>query len=94
MKKSRKRQILLASAATAVTGAATAGIALWRRRNRRHARVGGRPEPVQPVTQSMVGSNPADMNLGQPGRNLDRRLDEGIHETFPASDPVSIRVDS
>jgi hypothetical protein len=46
-----------------------------------------------PITQSTITTAPADMDLGAPGHNLEARLDEGIHETFPASDPVSIHIE-
>jgi hypothetical protein len=40
-----------------------------------------------------VDFQPADMDLGVPGRNTEQRLDEAIHETFPASDPVAITIE-
>lgn len=50
--------------------------------------------PVRgPVTQAVVPVSPADSDLGEPGRNLEQRLDEAIQETFPASDPIAVRVE-
>jgi hypothetical protein len=46
-----------------------------------------------PITQAIVSHSPADMPLGEPGDNESERLDEAIHETFPASDPVSVRIE-
>lgn len=37
--------------------------------------------------------NPADTPIGPPGRNADDRLDEALQETFPASDPISTRIE-
>jgi hypothetical protein len=41
----------------------------------------------------MVPVNPADRPLGRPGRNDQQRLDEALEETFPASDPISTRIE-
>jgi hypothetical protein len=46
-----------------------------------------------PVTQAVVPLSPADTPIGPPGENLEDRLDEAIQETFPASDPISTRID-
>ena len=46
-----------------------------------------------PVTQAVVPVSPADTPIGPPGENEDDRLDEAIQETFPASDPISTRID-
>jgi hypothetical protein len=51
-------------------------------------------KPKHPtVTQADVPVNPADTPIGPPGENAEDRLDEAIQETFPASDPVSTRID-
>lgn len=54
-----------------------------------------KPEPTRrhPVTQATVKVNPADTHMGEPGRNDDERLDEAIQESFPGSDPVSVRIE-
>jgi hypothetical protein len=31
--------------------------------------------------------------MGRPGSNEQQRLDEALDETFPASDPVSTRIE-
>lgn len=46
-----------------------------------------------PVTQAVVTVNPADAPIGPPGRNAEDRLDEALQETFPASDPISTRIE-
>jgi hypothetical protein len=46
-----------------------------------------------PITQALVPIQPADLDLGVPGANLDRRLDEALLETFPASDPISTHIE-
>lgn len=50
-----------------------------------------RPHP--PVTQAVVPVSPADTPIGPPGENQEDRLDEAIQETFPASDPISTRIE-
>ena len=50
-----------------------------------------RPHP--PVTQASVPVTPADTPIGPPGENEEDRLDEAVQETFPASDPISTRID-
>jgi hypothetical protein len=42
-----------------------------------------------PVTQALVPVTPADT----PIRCEEDRLDEAIQETFPASDPISTRIE-
>jgi hypothetical protein len=49
--------------------------------------------PHPPVTQAVVPVNPADAPIGPPGQNEEDRLDEAIQETFPASDPISTRIE-
>ncbi len=46
-----------------------------------------------PMTQATVPVNPADDDLGNPGENIQQRLDEAIEETFPGSDPVSMQIE-
>ena len=46
-----------------------------------------------PITQALVPVTPADTPLGTPGRNMEERLDEAIQETFPASDPIAVRIE-
>jgi hypothetical protein len=45
------------------------------------------------VTQSLVPVQPADDDLGVAGRNQEQRLDEALEETFPSSDPISLRIE-
>lgn len=45
------------------------------------------------MTPSTMPANPADAPLGKPGQNQQQRLDEALEETFPASDPVSTRIE-
>lgn len=49
--------------------------------------------PRWPITQSIVPTSPADIDLGVPGRNADQRLDEALQETFPASDPIAVSIE-
>jgi len=51
---------------------------------------GGHAPPMTPATS---GVNPADAPIGPPGDNEDDRLDEALEESFPASDPVSVRIE-
>jgi hypothetical protein len=38
-------------------------------------------------------ASPQDKKLPENSKeNLDKKLDEGIEETFPASDPVSVKI--
>jgi hypothetical protein len=60
-----------------------AGVLWWRN---------GRPLiPALKRKRALPAPNPDD--LGEPGRNTEERLDEAIEESFPASDPVSIRIE-
>ena len=61
-----------------------AGVLIWHRRHR---------ALVTPNNgkRALPGPNPDD--LGEPGLNTERRLDSAIEESFPASDPVSIRIE-
>jgi hypothetical protein len=63
----------------------TAAVLLLRGRRGR----GVRP----PVTQAIVPTTPADVDLGEPGRNQEARLDEAVMETFPASDPIATHIE-
>jgi hypothetical protein len=46
-----------------------------------------------PVTPSTTTVSAADADIGEPGENQEDRLDEAIQESFPASDPVSTRIE-
>jgi hypothetical protein len=46
-----------------------------------------------PMTPATAETNPADAPIGPPGANQESRLDEGIEESFPASDPVSVHIE-
>jgi hypothetical protein len=61
-----------------------AGVVMWRRRHR---------AIIPPQRENRVLPSPRRHDLGEPGRNTEARLDEGIEESFPASDPVSIRIE-
>jgi len=45
------------------------------------------------MTQALVPVQPADLALGPPGANLERRLDEALRETYPASDPIAVHIE-
>jgi hypothetical protein len=60
-----------------------AGVLIWRRGKMRL--------PALHRKRALPAPDPG--NLGEPGRNTDERLDEAIEESFPASDPVSIRIE-
>jgi hypothetical protein len=84
-------------AAIALAGCAVvAGLAAVRTFWTRHLgaprpRVRGTTRP--PITQPTVPANPADADLGEPGRNTEQRLDEALMETFPTSDPIATRIE-
>ncbi|HRP06860.1 MAG TPA: hypothetical protein PLL69_00095 [Gemmatimonadales bacterium] len=63
---------------------------LWRMRTMAPGRKRERRAPMTPATNPR---NPADAAIGPAGRNLENRLDEGIEESFPASDPVSVHIE-
>jgi hypothetical protein len=46
-----------------------------------------------PVTQALAPRAPADRLTGAPTDDSERRLDEGVEETFPASDPVAVSIE-
>jgi hypothetical protein len=84
----------------ALIGAGIGGLALGfllggRRRKRPAQARPAEPAPMYrgPVTPATVKVNPADAHMGEPGRNDDERLDEAIQESFPTSDPVSVRIE-
>jgi len=80
---------IVAIGALLLAGALAARLILARRRDaaRRHAR---RPGPVTP---SLVSVTAADTPLGEPGRNLEQRLEEALRETFPASDAIATHIE-
>ena len=69
---------------------AGAGMLLWQQQNASMCDSSAFPGSM---TQSNVTASPADMDLGVPGQNEEERLDEAILETFPASDPISLRIE-
>jgi hypothetical protein len=71
--------------------AAAAGIYLLRRSRKTHKQ--RETSPRGPMTPATSPANAAAAPVGPVGRNLDSRLDEGLQESFPASDPVSVHVD-
>ena len=85
--------------AAALIGAGIGGLALGLLLGGRRRSRAGRPreDPALvrrgPVTPATVQVNPADAHLGEPGRNDDERLDEAIQESFPTSDPISVRIE-
>lgn len=81
------RSRILAAAAWAAAGALAWG-AVGRR-------VRGMPALIHrpPVTQAVGPDTPAARDLGEPGRNTERRLDEAVEETFPASDPIAVHIE-
>jgi signal transduction histidine kinase len=90
VRRSRRRRLGLVSVAT--------GLGLFLLSRIRHA---GQTEtsvsseiPHGPVTQATVSVNPADTDLGVPGHNVQERLDEAIQETFPASEPIALHIES
>jgi hypothetical protein len=85
----------LIAAVLAAGGAILLALRSCRASGRARARRGGEQARTAhaPVTQAIVPVTPADTYLGVPGRNLDRRLDEALKETFPASDPIAICIE-
>jgi len=61
-----------------------AGVVVWRYRHRAVI-------PPHDKNRALPKPNPDD--LGEPGTNTEARLDSAIAESFPASDPVSIRIE-
>lgn len=61
-----------------------AGVVIWRQRHR---------AVIPPHDDKRALPKPDPDDLGEPGRNTEARLDAGIEESFPASDPVSIRIE-
>jgi hypothetical protein len=53
----------------------------------------GKVSPRHAMTQALVPVQPADLPLGPPGENLERRLDEALEETYPGSDPISVHIE-
>jgi len=95
MPKPRPHRLLLAAVVGAVVaGAVAAGMIAMRRRRRARSAGSARAAPTGiPVTPSTGSINPADSPMGRAGENAEQRLDEGIQETFPASDPVSVKIE-
>ncbi len=75
----------------AVAAWAAAGALAWGAVGR-GARVAAGRIRRPPVTQAVAGT-PAARDLGEPGRNTERRLDEAVEETFPASDPIAVHIE-
>jgi hypothetical protein len=75
--------------------AAALGLLVFESRRRRRSRRAGSGSGARPgpVTQAIVPLNPADLDLGMPGRNAERRLEEALQETFPASDPIATHIE-
>jgi hypothetical protein len=71
----------------------TLGVLVRRRQRRKAVSATAQPEVRGPSPQATGSDHPADTVPGRPGKNEDERLDEAIQETFPASDPVSIKID-
>lgn len=75
--------------ALAVLAGVATGVLTWQlvQRRRRALREGdlGQVMPRPPVTPALRAVHHGD--------NTEARLDEGIEESFPASDPVSIRIE-
>lgn len=68
---------------------AAIGVVLWARRRAEARAIATRG----PMTQATVPQEPSDMPMGEPGHNEEERLDEALQESFPSSDPVSIRIE-
>ena len=49
-------------------------------------------EPAQNKHQDGGPANDAEKLPENSKESLDRKLDEGVEETFPASDPVSVKI--
>jgi hypothetical protein len=61
-------------------------------RARRKRRKQGLEEPG-PMTPATAPPKRPEPPMGRPGSNEQQRLDEALDETFPASDPVSTRIE-
>jgi len=86
----------LQRAALAALGGLVTGFVAWSLIAKRQ-RIGARRPvgvvPRAPMMPALQAIHAADTPLGKPGENLEDRLDEAIQESFPASDPVSIRIE-
>ena len=87
----RVTRAVLAALSGVVTGFVAWG--LITRQRRIGARRPAGMVPRAPMTPALQAVHPADTPLGTPGQNTEDRLDEAIQESFPASDPVSIRIE-
>ena len=90
------RDIAWAAGAMALgAGLLALGMAIERRRHRNSPALPAARDPSDrgPVTQATVAVNPADTHMGEAGRNEEDRLDEALQESFPTSDPVSVRIE-
>ena len=88
-KRGRKRAAPTALAAIGGIAASTLTWAVMRKLRQRRLE-------NPPVETEITGAHPiqpADTDLGEPGRNTEARLDEALQESFPSSDPVSIRIE-
>jgi len=86
----------LQRAVLAALGGLVTGFVAWSVVTRRR-KIGARPSagvvPRAPMMPALQAIHAADTPLGAPGENTEDRLDEAIQESFPASDPVSIRIE-
>jgi hypothetical protein len=90
-KQPRTGRLLAAAAVTVAAVLLVRRIRSIRRDDRMQARaLTRRPSPVTP---SLAPVSPTDTWLGDPGRNLEHRLDEALKETFPASDSIAIHIE-
>jgi len=80
----RAGKVALAVLAGVATGVVTWQVVQHRRRVLRERDL-GQVMPRPPVTPALKAVHHRD--------NTEARLDEGIEESFPASDPVSIRIE-
>ena len=79
MKLNSRNKKLLAGLAVGIV----AGVVLWRKRK----------TLVTPLDKKRALPAPDPKDMGEPGRNTEKRLDAAIEESFPASDPVSIHIE-
>jgi len=89
-RKARRRRI--APTALATLGGLAASTLTWAVMRKLRQRRLENPLGEKEITGAHP-IQPADTDLGEPGRNTEARLDEALQESFPSSDPVSIRIE-